>query len=49
MTEDLAKEFRMKGAALARAKTEGYAGVYFGHSTTLATRIRGEVLEQLIK
>jgi hypothetical protein len=43
MTEELAYEFRTKGAALARAKTEGYAGVYFGLSTTLATRIRSEV------
>ncbi len=44
MTEDLANEFRAKGAALARAKTEGYVGVYFGLSTTLATRIRSEVV-----
>lgn len=43
MTEALAQEFRTKGAALARAKTEGYAGVYFGLSTTLATRVRCEV------
>jgi hypothetical protein len=43
MTTDLATEFRTKGAALARAKTDGYAGVYFGLSTTLATRIRSDV------
>jgi hypothetical protein len=43
MTEELAKEFRAKGAALARAKTDGFQGVYFGLSTTLATRIRSEV------
>jgi hypothetical protein len=43
MTGDLATEFRAKGAALARAKTEGFAGVYFGLSTTLATRIRSDV------
>jgi hypothetical protein len=42
--ESLATEFRTKGAALARAKTEGFAGVFFGLSTTLATRIRSEVL-----
>jgi hypothetical protein len=44
MTKSLAYEFRTKGAALARAKTDGYAGVYFGLSTTLATRIRCEVI-----
>jgi hypothetical protein len=43
MTKDLATEFRTKGAALARAKTDGFQGVYFGLSTTLATRIRSEV------
>ena len=43
MTEKLALEFRTKGAALARAKTEGFAGVYFGISTTLGTRVRCEV------
>lgn len=43
MTGELATEFRTKGAALARAKTEGFAGIYFGFSTTLATRIRSEV------
>jgi hypothetical protein len=46
MTEALAYEFRTKGAALARAKTDGYAGVFFGLSTTLATRIRCEVTYQ---
>jgi hypothetical protein len=43
MTEKLALEFRMKGAALARAKTEGFQGIYFGICTTLGTRIRNEV------
>jgi hypothetical protein len=43
MTEKLALEFRTKGAALARAKTEGFGGIYFGLSTTLGTRIRSEV------
>lgn len=43
MTEKLAQEFRTKGAALARARTEGFTGIYFGLSTTLATRIRCEV------
>jgi hypothetical protein len=33
----------MKGAALARAKTEGFQGIYFGICTTLGTRIRNEV------
>ncbi len=46
MTEKLALEFRMKGAALARAKTEGFQGVYFGICTTLGTRIRNEVTIQ---
>jgi hypothetical protein len=44
MTEKLALEFRSKGAALARAKTEGFVGVYFGLSTTLGTRVRNEVM-----
>jgi hypothetical protein len=43
MTKEIAYEFRTKGAALARAKTEGFQGIYFGLSTTLATRIRSEV------
>jgi hypothetical protein len=43
MTDKLALEFRTKGAALAKAKTEGFAGIYFGISTTLGTRIRCEV------
>ena len=38
-----AQEFRSKGAALARAKTEGFAYVYFGTCITLGTRIRIEV------
>ncbi len=44
LTEKLALEFRTKGAALARAKTEGFGGVYFGISTTLGTRVRCEVI-----
>ncbi len=44
LTEKVAQEFRTKGAALARAKTEGYTGVYFGLSTTLGTRVRAEVI-----
>lgn len=43
MTLTGAQEFRTKGAALARAKTEGFAGIYFGQCTTLSTRIRCEV------
>lgn len=38
-----AHEFRTKGAALARAKTEGFQGLYFGQCTTLSTRVRMEV------
>jgi hypothetical protein len=44
MTEKLALELRTKGAALARSKTEGFSGIYFGLSTTLGTRVRNEVL-----
>jgi hypothetical protein len=44
MTEKLVMELRTKGAALARAKTEGFIGLYFGLSTTLATRVRCEVI-----
>jgi hypothetical protein len=40
---DVATEFKTKGAALAKAKTEGYKGMYFGSCTTLATRLRCEV------
>jgi hypothetical protein len=39
-----AQEFRRKGAALARAKTEGFAYVYFGTCITLGTRVRMEVI-----
>jgi hypothetical protein len=46
MTDKLALEFRTKGAALARAKTEGFVGIYFGLSTTLGTRVRCEVLDK---
>ncbi len=28
--KDVAQELRSKGAALAKAKTEGYRGMYFG-------------------
>ncbi len=47
MTEKVALEFRTKGAALARSKTEGFIGIYFGLSTTLATRVRQEVIQFL--
>jgi hypothetical protein len=43
MTDKLALEFRTKGAALGRARTVGFGGIYFGLSTTLGTRIRCEV------
>ncbi len=46
MTDKLALEFRTKGAALARAKTEGFVVIYFGLSTTLGTRVRCEVLDK---
>jgi hypothetical protein len=42
--KDVAQELRSKGAALAKAKTEGYRGMYFGSCTTLATRLRCEVM-----
>jgi hypothetical protein len=48
LTEKLALEFRTKGAALARAKTEGFQGIYFGISTTLGTRIRNEVYFSIV-
>ena len=38
-----AKELRNKGAALARARTEGFAYVYFGTCITLGSRVRIEV------
>lgn len=43
MSLEAAQELRTKGAMLSRAKTEGYKGMYFGHCTTLATRLRCEV------
>jgi len=43
MSNKTAHEVRMKGVALARAKTEGFAGIYFGNCTTLSTRVRCEV------
>jgi hypothetical protein len=43
MDEGIAQEFRAKGAALSKAKTDGFQGVYFGMSTTLSTRIRCDV------
>lgn len=44
-----AQEFRTKGVALARARTDGFANVYFGTSTTVSTRIRTEVCYYFIK
>jgi len=38
-----AQEFRAKGAALAKAKTEGFGGIFFGLCSTLSTRVRIEV------
>jgi hypothetical protein len=43
MTVQIAQEFRAKGAALAKAKTEGFSGLYFGLCSTLSTRVRIEV------
>jgi len=40
----VAQELKSKGAALSKARTEGFNGIYFGQCTTLATRIRCEVL-----
>lgn len=45
MTLPSAQELRTKGAALARAKTDGFIGIYFGQCTTLSTRIRCEVIK----
>jgi len=39
----VAQELRTKGAALSKARTDGFTGIYFGQCTTLATRIRCEV------
>ena len=38
-----ASEMKSKGAILAKARTEGFKGMYFGNCTTLATRLRCEV------
>ena len=43
MTVSAAQEFRAKGAALAKARTEGFSGLYFGICSTLSTRVRIEV------
>ncbi len=43
MDTKVATEFRTKGVALARAKTEGFVGVYFGLCNTLGSRVRCEV------
>jgi hypothetical protein len=40
-----AREMRSKGAALARAKTDGFAYVYFGTCITQGSRVRMEVRE----
>lgn len=40
----VAQELKAKGAALSKARTEGFSGIYFGQCTTLATRIRCEVI-----
>ena len=44
-----AAEFRTKGAALVRAKTDGFKGLYFGQCTTLSTRLRCEVSKRVIR
>ena len=44
MSLGAAQELRAKGAALARAKTEGFSYVYFGTCITLTTRVRIEVI-----
>jgi len=36
-------EFRSKGAALSKARTEGFGHIFFGNCTTLSTRIRCDV------
>lgn len=42
---EAAIELKTKGALLAKAKTEGFRGMYFGNCTTLATRLRCEVID----
>lgn len=44
----VAQELRSKGAALSKARTEGFNGIYFGQCTTLATRIRCEVSNKIV-
>ena len=39
----VAQELSAKGAALSKARTEGFAGLYFRQCSTLSTRIRIEV------
>jgi hypothetical protein len=46
-TQALAARFRSEGARLSRAKSDGYAGLYFNPSVTLATRVRIEILKAL--
>jgi len=36
-------EFRSKGAALSKARTDGFGFIFFGNCTTLSTRIRCDV------
>lgn len=43
LSSGCAHEFRTKGVALARAKTDGFAGDYFGLCNTLATKVCYEV------
>ena len=45
MTVSAAQEFRAKGSALAKARTEGFSGLYFGICSTLSTRVRIEVFQ----
>jgi len=45
----VAQELRSKGAALSKARTEGFNGIYFGQCTTLATRIRCEVIGYILE
>jgi hypothetical protein len=43
----LAARFRSEGARLSRAKQDGYVGLYFNPTVTLATRVRIEILKAL--
>jgi hypothetical protein len=49
MSLEAAQELRAKGAALSKAKTDAYKGMYFGNCTTLATRLRCEVTKLNLK